>query len=65
MGLRVATCLDARTGRVLWEEECDRGFWGSLIAADDSRLHDRSVSIVAKPRYSESQSAHPRAERTL
>jgi outer membrane protein assembly factor BamB len=29
------TCLDAKTGRVLWAEEFDRGFWSSPIAVDD------------------------------
>lgn len=30
----VVTCLDAKTGRVLWEEEFDRGFSSSPVAAD-------------------------------
>lgn len=31
----IATCLDARTGKVLWEHEFDQGFCSSPVLADD------------------------------
>jgi hypothetical protein len=34
-GFGVVSCLEAKTGRVLWERDFDRGFWSSPIAVDD------------------------------
>ena len=34
-GFGVVTCLEMRSGRVLWEHDFDRGFWSSPIAVDD------------------------------
>ncbi len=34
-GFGVVSCLQARTGKLLWEKEFARGFWSSPIAVDD------------------------------
>ena len=45
-GFGVVSCLEAKTGRVLWEKDFDRGFWSSPIAVDDRvYLIDRSGSM--------------------
>jgi outer membrane protein assembly factor BamB len=42
-GFGAVSCLEARTGRLLWEHDFDRGFWSSPIAVDDRvYLIDRS-----------------------
>ena len=42
-GFGVVSCLEAKTGRVLWERDFDRGFWSSPIAVDDR------VYLIATP----------------
>jgi outer membrane protein assembly factor BamB len=45
-GFGVVSCLEAKTGRVLWERDFDRGFWSSPIAVDDRvYLIDRSGAM--------------------
>jgi outer membrane protein assembly factor BamB len=45
-GFGVVTCLEARTGKLLWEHDFDRGFWSSPIAVDDRvYLIDRSGAM--------------------
>jgi outer membrane protein assembly factor BamB len=45
-GFGVVSCLEARTGRVLWEQDFDRGFWSSPIVVDDRvYLIDRSGAM--------------------
>ena len=34
-GFGVVSCLDAKTGKLLWEKEFDRGFWSSPVLAKD------------------------------
>lgn len=34
-GFGVVSCLDARTGKLHWQEEFDRGFWSSPVLAGD------------------------------
>ena len=34
-GFGVVSCLDAKTGKLRWEKEFDRGFWSSPVLADD------------------------------
>lgn len=42
-GFGAVSCLDARTGKVLWQKDFDRGFWSSPVAVDDRvYLIDRS-----------------------
>ena len=42
-GFGVVSCLEAKTGKLLWEHDFDRGFWSSPVAVDDRvYLIDRS-----------------------
>jgi len=34
-GFGVVSCLDAKTGKLRWEKEFDRGFWSSPVLAGD------------------------------
>ncbi|MCG8306536.1 MAG: PQQ-binding-like beta-propeller repeat protein [Cytophagales bacterium] len=67
----VIACFDAKTGNIIWEYECDQGFYSSPVVADnkvyfmdmDGIMHifstDKTMKLIGKPELGEQSVSTP------